>query len=128
VDERPNSELVVEGFEDEDPVRNGFESGLQLLSDGVHRKQGTDALGQHVAQEFHPAQVPDLLGAHNVIPEHPLDFFVMPAPEKPRILYTRDTVFHRFPFLEPIDPTAQGRVASRKPKLSAPDTPLFINI
>lgn len=79
-------EMIVEHLENRQPTGDGPMADLQVFADGVGRKQRSDPFGQHVAEELHPAKLPDLLDAGDVVPEHPFDFFVVPATKKSRVL------------------------------------------
>lgn len=73
---------------------------------------GSPALGMLVPTERHAAVVRALIGeaphlAGNVF--HDAETAALMREHGIRRIYTRDTDFHRFPFVEPVDPMASGR-------------------
>jgi hypothetical protein len=60
---------------------------FQVFPDGVERKTRANLCGKDIAQKLHVAEIPNCFYILNIFPEHPFDFFIMPAPELPRALF-----------------------------------------
>src|SRR4030043_1847893 len=78
-----NPEMVIERLENIQPARHGPMADLELLTEGIHREERTYPSRQHITQQFHMSQVPDLLDFRDIFANHPLDLLVMPPREEP---------------------------------------------